>query len=152
MEVAVAPRRRRVVGIDLGERRVGVAVSDSAGVLAVPHSTVVRSGDPAADRSALLALVDELGAGRLVVGMPLGLDGRPGRAARLARSEAAALGEVLAGRGVVVETFDERLTTVTAEQQLAAAGRRGAARRRLVDGSAAAVMLQAWLDAQASRR
>lgn len=136
----------RVIGLDLGERRLGVAVSDSAGVLALPHATLERSGDAEVDRAAVVALVDELGARQVVVGLPLGLDGRPGRAARAAAREAAALAEALAGRGVAVETFDERLTTVSAERELAAAGRRGRARRKVVDRSAAAVMLQAWLD------
>lgn len=142
----------RTVGLDLGERRIGVAVSDSAGLLAVPHSTLERSGDPEEDRAALVRLVDELGAGVVVVGLPLGLDGRPGRAARQAQAEAAALAAALAGRAVAVQTFDERLTTVSAQRELAAAGRRGPERRRLVDRSAAAVMLQAWLDRQAGPR
>ncbi len=138
----------RVVGLDLGERRVGVAVSDSGGAVAVPHSTLARTGDRAADRAAVAALVDELGAERVVVGLPLSMDGRRGPAARAAAAEAAALAAELAGRAVAVETFDERLTTVTAERQLAGAGRRGRSRRRVVDQSAAAVMLQAWLDAR----
>ena len=136
----------RVVGIDLGERRVGVAVSDSAEKLALPHGTLERSGDVETDRAALAELVDELGARRLVVGLPLGLDGRQGQAARAAALEADALSQLLAPHGVEVETFDERLTTVSAERALAAAGRRGRSRRRVVDQSAAAVMLQAWLD------
>jgi putative Holliday junction resolvase len=138
----------RVVGLDLGERRVGVAVSDSGGTVAVPHSTLARTGDPAADRAAVVALVDELGAERVVVGLPLSMDGRRGPAARAAAAEADALAAELSPRAVVVETFDERLTTVSAERQLAQAGRRGRARRRVVDQSAAAVMLQAWLDAR----
>lgn len=137
-----------MVGLDLGERRVGVAVSDSGGTVAVPHSTLVRTGDPAADRAAVVALVGELGAERVVVGLPLSMDGRRGRAARAAAAEADALSAELAGRAVVVETFDERLTTVTAERHLMTAGRRGRARRRVVDQSAATVILQAWLDAR----
>jgi putative Holliday junction resolvase len=136
----------RVVGLDLGERRVGVAVCDSGGRVAVPHSTLERKGDAGADRAAVLALVDELGAERVVVGLPLSLDGRRRAAARAAAEEAAALGAELEGRGIGVETFDERFTTVSAQRALAAAGRRG--RRRVVDQSAAAVMLQAWLDAR----
>ena len=136
----------RVVALDFGERRVGVAVSDSRGTMAVPHSTLVRTGDPVADRAAVAALVDELGAERVVVGLPLSMDGRRGRAARAAVAEAAALAATLAGRDVAVETFDERLTTVTAERQLMSAGRRGRARRRVVDQTAATVILQAWLD------
>jgi putative pre-16S rRNA nuclease len=136
----------RVVGLDLGTRRIGVAVSDGSGVLASPHRTIERSGDEAADRDAVAGVVDDTGAGHVVVGLPLGLDGRRGRAARVAAREADALRALLESRGVTVETFDERLTTVSAERALAEAGRRGPARRRVVDQSAAAVMLQAWLD------
>lgn len=137
-----------MVGFDLGARRIGVAVTDSDGRLAVPHGTIERSGDPGADVRHLAAVTGDLGAGRVVVGLPLGLDGRVGPAARAALAEAKALREVLAPAGVEVDTFDERLTTVSAERALAESGRRGRARRRVVDRSAAAVMLQAWLDAR----
>jgi putative Holliday junction resolvase len=136
-----------VVGIDLGERRIGVAVSDGTRTLASPWRTLERTGDSAVDRDAIAAVVEELAATRVVVGMPISLDGRWGRAARTAAAEARALAQALAPRGVPVETFDERLTTVTADRALAEAGRRGPARRRRVDQAAAAVMLQGWLDA-----
>ena len=133
----------RAVGLDLGERRIGVAVSDRAGVVAVPHTTLRRSGDPAADRRAIAAVVDELGGERVVVGLPLSLDGGFGPAARSIEAEAAALGEVLP---VPVELFDERFTTVTANRALADAGLRSRDRRRKVDETAATVLLQSWLD------
>jgi len=132
------------MGIDLGTRRIGVAVSDSRGTLASPRPTIERSGDPDADRAALVELVAEVGARRVVVGNPLGLDGRAGPAAQAAAQETAALADALAPLGVAVESFDERFTTVTAEQALAAAGRSGRRRRAVVDQAAAAVMLQAW--------
>jgi putative Holliday junction resolvase len=140
----------RVAAIDLGTRRIGVAVSDSAGTLASPRDTVERSGDPEADRARVVALVLEAGARHLVVGLPLSLDGRRRSAAVAAEEEAAALRTLLEPRGVEVETFDERLTTVSAERSLAAAGLSGRARRRVVDRSAAAVLLQAWLDTRRS--
>jgi putative Holliday junction resolvase len=140
----------RVAAIDLGTRRIGVAVSDSAGTLASPRETVERSGDPEADRARVVALVLEAGARHLVVGLPLSLDGRRRSAAAAAEEEAAALRTLLEPRGVEVETFDERLTTVSAERSLAAAGLSGRARRRVVDRSAAAVLLQAWLDTRRS--
>jgi len=141
-----------VAAIDLGARRIGVAVSDSSGLLASPRCTVERSGDPAADRAAIVAVVLEADARHLVVGLPLSLDGRRRAAAVAAEAEAEALRTMLAPQGVPVETFDERLTTVTAERSLAAAGRTGRARRRVVDQAAAAVLLQAWLDANHARR
>ena len=79
----------------------------------------------------------------VVVGLPLSLDGTRGPAAQAAALEIAELTEVLP---VPVETYDERLTTVTADRSLSQQGLRGPARRRVVDKVAAAVMLQAWLD------
>jgi putative Holliday junction resolvase len=131
----------RVVGLDLGERRIGVAVS--AGSLAVPHGTVQRSGDPEADRATVVRLVQELGGERVVVGLPLSLDGSRGPAAHQAEAEAARLAEELA---LPVELADERLTTVTATRSLRSAGLRGRAQRQVVDQVAATVLLQAWLD------
>jgi len=142
----------RVVGIDLGERRVGVAVSDSEARLASPHVVIERSDDPARDRGEIARIVTEVGATTVVVGLPLSLDGTLGPAAEAARAEAQALTEVV---GVPVETHDERLSSVSAGHSLAASGlRRGArraARRRSVDKVAAAIMLQSWLDTRVQR-
>ncbi|HUY64467.1 MAG TPA: Holliday junction resolvase RuvX [Acidimicrobiales bacterium] len=139
-----------MVGLDLGERRIGVAVSDSGRVLASPHCTIERArtgpDSAEADRAAVVAVVTDLGAEQVVVGMPLGLDGRRGRAGRAAADEAAALSRALEPDGVAVTTFDERFTTVSAERALAQAGHSGRSRRQVVDQAAAAVMLQAWLD------
>ncbi len=142
----------RVVGIDLGERRIGVAVSDGNGTLASPWGTIERGADPDADRRAIAAAVDEVGARRVVVGLPLGLDGRRGRAARAAQAEADALQALLEERGVGVECFDERLTTVSASRSLTEAGHRGRRQRGRIDQAAAAVLLQAWLDAHRGER
>lgn len=136
----------RAVAVDLGERRIGVAVSDSAGTMAFPRPRIDRSGDRAADHRAIAAVVDEVGAAVVVVGLPLSLDGRHGRAAEAAAAEAAELAASLGRQGVQVETQDERLTTVSAHAALAATGRRGAARRDSVDSAAATVLLQSWLD------
>ena len=135
----------RAVGLDLGERRIGVAVSDRDGRLAVPHATIERSGDPGRDRAAIAQAVQELGAEAVVVGLPLSLDGSPGPAALAAQAEAAVLAELL---GVAVEVVDERLTTVTANRSLATAGVGSRRRRRVVDQVAATVLLQSWLDGQ----
>jgi putative Holliday junction resolvase len=137
-----------VVGVDLGSRRTGIAVSDSARTLAFPRDALQRSGDPERDRRALLALVAEEGASVVVIGLPRSLNGRAGPAARGVLDEVAAIRTALGDAGVVVETMDERLTTVTATDRLAAAGKRGPAARAAVDSAAAAVILQSWLDAR----
>ena len=139
-------RPGRAVGVDLGAKRIGIAVSDSAGTLATPRGTLTRSGDATRDRRALVDLVVEEEAATVVVGHPLSLDGSRGPAARAAEAEAEALSALLEDRGVTVELFDERLTTVSAHQALTAGGTKGRNQRAVVDQTAAAVMLMAWLD------
>jgi putative holliday junction resolvase len=139
-------RPGRAVGIDLGTRRIGIAVTDSAGTMALPRTTVIRSGDPERDRRRLVDLVVEEEAVVVVVGLPLSLDGSRGRAATAAAEEADALSVLLEPHRVAVELFDERLTTVSAHQALAAGGADGRRRRPIVDQAAATVMLEAWLD------
>jgi putative holliday junction resolvase len=133
----------RVLGIDLGARRIGVAVSDPGEVLASPYDTVERSGDESADHRRLLELAAEVGAEHIVVGLPLSLDGSIGPAAAAALAEVERLG---ATTDLPVDTYDERFTTVTAHRHLQARRMKGQARRRVVDQAAAAVMLQSWLD------
>ncbi len=141
----------RAVGIDLGTRRIGIAVTDSAGTMALPRTTVVRSGDAARDRRRLVELVLDEEAVMVVVGLPLSLDGSRGRAATDAVEEAKALAVLLAPHQVEVELFDERLTTVSAHQALSAGGAGGRQRRHIVDQTAAAVMLEAWLAGRRTR-
>ena len=138
----------RALGIDLGSRRIGVAVSDTTGTLASPITVVERGpGEDAAHRR-LAELVDEYEAEVVVVGLPLSLDGTEGPAAAACRDEAKRLADCLS---VPVETYDERFTTVTAEQQLREAGVPGRAMRAVIDKVAASVLLQAWLDRQTTR-
>jgi putative Holliday junction resolvase len=133
----------RVLGLDLGTRRIGVAVSDGTGTLASPHCVLERGERRGDDHAAIAALVAELGAERVVVGLPLSLSGATGTAAQAAEEETAALAAMLA---VPVESFDERLTTVAAHRSMAASGVKSRQRRKTVDAVAAAVMLQNWLD------
>lgn len=140
----------RVVALDLGARRIGAAVSDAGGIMATPYSTIERSGDVSADRARVAEIVSEVGAGLVVVGLPLSMDGRKGPAARAALEEAEALRKVL---DVPVESYDERLTSVRANRSLDEAGVTGRRRRRAreagaVDQAAAAVLLQSWLDSR----
>ncbi len=131
----------RAVGLDLGERRIGVAVSDRAGTVAVGHGVVERT----ADWQALVAVIAELEPERVIVGLPLSLDGTRGPAAQRAEADAAALRRLL---DVPVELVDERFSTVTAHRGLQAAGARRPDRRRVVDQAAATILLQSWLDRQ----
>jgi putative holliday junction resolvase len=134
----------RALGIDLGSRRIGVAVSDAGGILASPLTTVERTRDTVAVHRKLARLVADEEVEVVVVGLPRRLDGSLGPAAVAVEEEVAALADVLA---VPVVTHDERLTTVTAHQQLQAAGVGGRRRRQIVDQQAAVVILQSWLDA-----
>ncbi len=132
----------RAIGVDLGTKRVGVAVS--SGTLATPYEVVPRSGDRSRDHRRIGELVAEAGAEVVVVGLPLSLDGSIGPAARRALDE---VDELASALDVPVETWDERLSTVTAERSLLAQDMKAPARRRVVDKVAAAVILQSWLDA-----
>lgn len=134
----------RALGLDLGERRVGVAVCDSAGTVATPVETLVRSGDAQRDLKAIAEQVGEWQAEIVVVGMPLSLDGTEGPAAAAARAEIDRLEKHLQ---VPVVSYDERLTTVIAERSLMEQQMKVPERRGVVDQVAAAVMLQSWLDA-----
>lgn len=141
--------RGRVVGVDLGSRRMGVAVTDSEQTVATGIATVGLDGGPAAARRRLAAIVDEYGAVGVVVGVPVSLSGRAGPAARAALEEVDAIRAEL---GVEVETVDERLTTVTAAAALRASGRRNRAQRLVIDQTAAAVILQDWVDRRSPSR
>ena len=138
----------RVLGIDLGARRVGLALSDPSATIATPHSVLARSGDRRAEHQRIREFVADHGVERVVVGLPLSMDGSMGVAAKQAVREARALADVL---DVPVETYDERLTTVTAGRILTENRVPGRSRRGVVDKVAAAVMLQAWLDGQSPR-
>ncbi len=133
----------RVVGLDLGARRVGVAVSDSGGAVASPYEVLARTGDEQRLHAEVARIVEEVGAERVVVGLPLSLDGAVGPAAAAVLREAEDLAAVVP---VPVETYDERFTTVSADRSMTALRMKADARRRVVDKVAAAVMLQSWLD------
>jgi putative holliday junction resolvase len=139
----------RVLALDLGTKRIGVAVSDPSGTIASPRSVIQRSGSRARDHKVIADLVAEEEAELVVVGLPLNMNGSLGPMAKDAIAEAADLASVV---GVPVETFDERLTTVTADRVLKEATISAQNRRKFVDKVAAAVMLQAWLDGKAFQR
>lgn len=137
----------RALGIDLGTKRIGVAISDSAGSVATPYEVVQRTKDRQGDHRRIAALAQEAEAEVVVVGMPYSLDGSTGPAARRAAAEVELLRRALP---IPVETYDERLSTVSAHRALSEMNLDQAARRRVVDKVAAAVILQAWLDHRGS--
>jgi putative Holliday junction resolvase len=142
--VVIATAATRALGVDLGERRIGLALSDPTRTVASPHEVLRRSGDPVTDRRAIVETARVQGANVIVVGLPLSLSGGTGPAARAALEEVEAL-RAIAG-DIEVTVHDERLTTVTAERALIEGRMRRDARRRVVDKVAAAVMLQSWLE------
>jgi putative Holliday junction resolvase len=137
----------RVVGIDLGTRRIGVAVSDGLGLTAQPHVTIARHGG-ARDLDAIAAVVKEWEARLVVLGLPLDPVGNEGAAAKSARAFAERLRGALS---VPVELIDESFSTVEAESVLLEADLSRARRRQVVDRVAAAVILQRWLDREARK-
>jgi putative holliday junction resolvase len=144
-ETGQEQRMRRGVrlGVDAGSVRIGVARSDPSGILASPLETV-RSGKGDVER--IVELVTEHDVLEVIVGLPTSLSGREGPAADAARRLATKIAARLAADSV--RLFDERLTTVTAENGLRERGLHGQARRKVVDQAAAAVILQAALDAE----
>ncbi len=131
----------RILALDPGSRRVGVAVSDTLKLTAQPHS-VLDARDPGL-MAAISHLVSDLEVERVVVGLPVGLNGTEGAAAQGAREFAAAVAESC---GLPVDFQDERFSTVTAERVLVEGGVSGRRRRLVQDRLAAAVFLQAYLD------
>jgi putative holliday junction resolvase len=138
---------RRVIAIDLGARRIGVATTDALQVAALPHSTIARHGGQR-DLDAIAAVVRELDAERVVLGLPLSPEGDVGRAAKSAQTFA---GRLRAALSVPVELIDESFSTVEAEAVLLEANLSRARRREVIDKLAAAVILRRWLDAQPAR-
>jgi putative Holliday junction resolvase len=133
----------RALGIDLGSKRIGVATSDRSGTIATPLVVLQRSSSRLGDYQSIAALVIEHEAECVVVGLPFNMSGSIGAAAQSAIDEANEMASVVT---VPVYTYDERLTTVTADQILMEQKMKAQARRRVVDKVAAAVMLQSWLE------
>ena len=140
----------RALAVDLGSRRVGVAVGEDRSGLAFPREALLRAprsaGGRAEDHRRLAALADDEQVDVVVVGLPRSLDGSLGPAAR---STLAEVDELRTSVAVPVEVHDERLTTVAADRALAGAGVRSRERRSSIDSAAAAVLLESWFAARA---
>lgn len=132
----------RVMALDVGGRRIGVAVSDETRLIATPLQFVERGPN---DLAAIQGLIDQWNAGQIVVGLPTGMSGREGPQAVEVREFTERLKRHVT---VPVEFWDERLTTAIAEKSLIESGHRRDARKTKVDAVAAAVILQGYLDRQ----
>ena len=133
----------RVIGIDLGSKRIGIALSDSDLTIATPLDVVERSGNVEKDHIAILKITDEWEVQKIIVGLPVSLDGTLGPSAQSVMDEIKML------RGVTdipIETHDERFTTVTAEQILLQQNVKRDKKKRVIDKVAAAIILQGWID------
>jgi len=133
----------RIIGLDLGEKRIGVAAADDRTPVAVPVGTVEADGDAV---GVVRRLVEEQQADEVVIGLPLSMTGAMGPQAQQAMNVVEALRERLE---VPVYTWDERLTTVQASRSLGASGRGGREKQKGArDAIAAAILLQAYLDSR----
>jgi putative Holliday junction resolvase len=132
----------RILGIDHGQRRVGLALSDPLGTMALPLDSFQRKGDEDVI-GRIRAVVAEREVTEIVIGLPVNMDGTEGPAAAAIRALGEALEEAL---GVPVRTQDERLTSVQADRILKGGGVHGKRRKEAQDRLAAQIILQAYLD------
>ncbi|XXF76668.1 Holliday junction resolvase RuvX [Myxococcaceae bacterium GXIMD 01537] len=133
----------RTLGLDFGTKTIGVAVSDALGLTAQSLTTIRRTSLKA-DLAALGDLAREQEATRVVIGLPLNMDGSEGPRAEASRKFASDVTETL---GLEVEFWDERLSTVAAQRTLLEADLSRAKRRQVIDQAAAQFILQGWMDA-----
>ena len=136
----------RIVALDVGDRRIGIAVSDPLGITAQPIETYTRVGY-GPDTRRIEQLAQQYVTNRILCGLPLNMDGTQGFQTQKVREFAAKLEEA----GLTVEFYDERMTTVLAEDALLEADMRRENRKKKVDLVAAVMILQSYLDAQAAK-
>lgn len=139
----------RCLGLDLGSKRIGVALCDPEERVATPLTVVQRGKSRVDDHAKIASLVTEYGAEAVVVGLPLNMSSKVTAAAQAAIDETEQLKRAV---GVPVHLYDERLTTVTADRSLMEMEMKADARRRVVDKVAAAVMLQSFIDHRRNQR
>jgi len=133
----------RSLGIDLGDARVGVAISDELNFLAHPLETIVVKNTPALPR--ILTLIAEKNIDTIIVGVPRNMDGSHGPASEKSKAFIETLKQKAPCR---VLPWDERLTTVSAQRSLREAGRKAHEQKSIIDQAAAQIILQSWMDSQ----
>ncbi|MGZ3704351.1 MAG: Holliday junction resolvase RuvX [Bdellovibrionota bacterium] len=139
------PSPVRYLGLDIGAKRIGVAVSDELGLTAQPVLTLERKRNPRDDLRCLARLARRYGVAGIVVGRPLHLSGEESRRSRKTETFAAELGELT---GLPIHLCDERLTTHEAHRILYEAGRERQSHRKVVDQVAAVLILQSFLESR----
>ncbi|MFH1765025.1 MAG: Holliday junction resolvase RuvX [Gemmatimonadota bacterium] len=137
----------RVLGIDFGERRIGLALSDPTGTLASPLPTIKRRAGKRPPLTTLIDIVESNGVDALVLGLPLTLRGEDSEWTRVVRGVGAALSD---RTGLPVHFMDERFTSVRAERAVRSLGlpKNKREQKERVDAAAAVLILQSWLDRQ----
>ena len=137
------PNSGRLLGLDLGDARIGVAISDDAQVLATPYSKIKRVGDRRKEFGEIQSLIEENTIAGIVVGEPLNLDGSASVQTEKVRSETNALAKVVA---VPVELVDERLSSAQGHKSLTKSGLEARDHKEVIDSVAAAIILQSFID------
>ena len=132
----------RILALDVGEKRIGVALSDPTGLLATPLTTIERKGQDS-DIDAALRLATEHEVGEIVVGLPLSMSGRRGPQAGRVDAFVRALAE---RTDIPLKSVDERLSSVQAERMLRESGIEPSKNKARIDSAAAAIILQSYLD------
>jgi putative Holliday junction resolvase len=147
-----SPKAMRALALDVGSKTIGIAHSDAEGTMAHAREVLRRAGQQA-DAAKVCEIAAELGAGVVIVGLPLELDGSVGHRARLVQRFVDVLEATIATRGLAlrVERWDERFSTSAAERTLLEADVSRAKRKQAVDAVAAQFILQGWLDGRARR-
>jgi putative pre-16S rRNA nuclease len=145
----VEQKKRPIMGLDYGSVRIGIAVSDPDGMLALPKTTLQRTNIKD-DLAAIHKLVNETGVGAIVVGYPKTLSGKTGPAALSVQDFVLHLREVIPD--IQVKKWDERLTTAQSEKEMIGMGMKRKRRRKVIDQSAAMHILQSYLDCPTNRK
>ncbi|MHB0975873.1 MAG: Holliday junction resolvase RuvX [Candidatus Aquicultorales bacterium] len=139
----------RALGLDIGDVRIGVALSDPDGLIAQPLEIIDRKTSASDGIGRIKELVDEYEADEIVAGLPLTMEGEPGPQAKAVTEYVRELERIV---GVPIKLWDERLTTVMVDRTMVSADVKRRKRKKLVDQLAAAVILQGYLDARRMRK
>ncbi|MEN6520634.1 MAG: Holliday junction resolvase RuvX [Armatimonadota bacterium] len=135
----------KLMGLDVGEKRIGVALSDDTGSFAFPFTTIVRTVSEKADLRSIVCVIEEENVSKVIVGIPIMLSGQEAVQAEKIRAFAGKLARRLR---IPLEYWDERYSTAEAERLLIDAGKSREARKNIIDKTAAAVILQSYIEAK----